>query len=66
MVIISFAGTDTRSTKNWIDDLDGELTRYPWAREDEGCGHCKVCMYVGCGMYGFLCLGMHFVDWVGL
>lgn len=60
VVIISFAGTDTGSTKNWIDDLDGELTHYPWAGEEEGCGHCKVRAYVrgGRGMNGFWCLGM--------
>lgn len=42
VVVVAFAGTDTRSIKNWIDDLDGELAPYPWAGEEEGCGNCKV------------------------
>ena len=44
VVIVSFAGTDTGSTKNWIDDLDGELTHYPWAGEEEGM---RVCFLGG-------------------
>lgn len=47
VVIVAFAGTDTRSMKNWSDDLDGVLAPYRWASEEEGCVNCKVGRWVG-------------------
>ena len=46
-VIVGFAGTDTRSMKNWIDDLDGILTPYT---PDPDCHvrGCVVCVFFLC------------------
>ncbi|GAB5036986.1 lipase family protein [Nannochloropsis oceanica] len=38
VIIVAFAGTDTTSLKNWIDDIDSILTPWP----EDGCVHCRV------------------------
>ncbi|TFJ83572.1 hypothetical protein NSK_004678 [Nannochloropsis salina CCMP1776] len=38
VVVVSFAGTDTSSVANWIDDLDEVKTPWPL----QGCQECKV------------------------
>jgi len=39
-IVITFSGTDPKSIKNWIDDLEAA----PIAHAYSGCDDCKVCL----------------------